>query len=137
MARQRHGGPHVRADIVSGPRFSCLIPAWNEGPRIGGVLKAVANHPRLAQVIVIDDGSTDDTGAVARSFGVTVLRTPGNLGKTGALLAGLAQADGSHLVLIDADLTGLTAADIDALIEPVAQGRALASLSLRGNAPRT
>lgn len=121
---------------MTGPRFTCLIPAWNEGPRIGAVLAAVARHPRLDQVIVIDDGSTDDTAAVARSFGVTVLRTPGNLGKTQALLAGLAQASGSHLVLIDADLTGLTAADLDALILPVIEGRALASLSLRGNAPR-
>lgn len=122
---------------MTGPRFTCLIPAWNEGPRIGAVLAAVARHPRLDQVIVIDDGSTDDTAEVARGFGVTVLRTPGNFGKTQALLAGLAQASSSHLVLIDADLTGLTAADIDALIQPVIEGRALASLSLRGNAPRT
>ncbi|MBL4927763.1 glycosyltransferase family 2 protein [Fuscibacter oryzae] len=122
---------------MTGPRFSCLIPAWNEGPRIGAVLAAIDRHPRLDQVIVIDDGSTDDTAEIARAHGVTVLQTPGNLGKTQALLAGLAQASGSHLVLIDADLTGLTAADIDALIAPVATGRAFASLSLRGNAPRT
>lgn len=122
---------------MTGARFTCLIPAWNEGPRIGAVLAAVAHHPHLDQIIVIDDGSTDDTGAIARSFGVTVLRTPGNLGKTRALLAGLGHASGSHLVLIDADLKGLTAADIDALILPVSEGRALASLSLRGNAPRT
>lgn len=122
---------------VAAPRFTCLIPAWNEAPRIGAVLSVVAHHPRLDQVIVIDDGSTDNTAEVARAHGVTVLRTPGNLGKTQALLAGLAQASGSHLVLIDADLTGLTGADIDALIAPVAQGRALATLSLRGNAPRT
>lgn len=116
--------------------FTCLIPAWNEAPRLPAVLRAVAGHPALAEVIVIDDGSTDGTADVARAAGVTVLQTPGNLGKTQALMAGIAQAKGSHLVLIDADLIGLTAGDISALIAPVARMDAPCSLSLRGNAPR-
>lgn len=120
---------------MTAPRFSCLIPAWNEAPRIGAVLRAVAGHPLLSEVIVIDDGSTDATAGIAREAGATVLRLPGNTGKTGALARGIAAATGSHLVLIDADLLGLRAFDITQLVAPVARGQATAALSLRGNAP--
>jgi glycosyltransferase involved in cell wall biosynthesis len=64
-----------------------------------------------------------------------VLATPGNLGKTRALALGLAQVATEHVLLLDADLQGLTAADVSALLAPVLSGRAAASLSLRGNAP--
>ena len=62
-------------------RFTCLIPAYNEADRIGGVLAAIAAHPNLHHVIVIDDGSTDLTAQVARSFGVMVLTTSAILAK--------------------------------------------------------
>lgn len=118
-------------------RLTCLIPAWNEAARIGGVLDAVAGHPALERVLVIDDGSTDGTGDVARARGAEVLRTPGNLGKTRALALGLGTVAGGHVMLLDADLTGLSAGAVSRLAAPVIAGRAAASLSLRGNAPRT
>lgn len=117
--------------------FTCLIPAYNEAARIGAVLDAAIGHPLLAEVIVIDDGSDDGTGAAAAARGARVIRTPGNLGKTRALAAGFAAAETSHVALIDADLAGLTPAAIAALIEPVRTGAADATISLRGNAPRT
>jgi glycosyltransferase involved in cell wall biosynthesis len=117
--------------------LTCLIPAYNEAPRIAGVLAAVAGHPALQAVLVVDDGSTDGTGDVAQGFGVAVMRTAGNLGKTAALAQALRQVDTTHVLLLDADLIGLTAADVTALIAPVLAGHAQASLSLRGNAPRT
>ena len=117
--------------------FTCLIPAYNEAARIGAVLDVVVGHALLDAVIVIDDGSTDDTHAIAQSKGAQVIRTPGNLGKTKALALGLQTVQTSHIVLIDADLTGLTAAALSALIDPVLQGNASATISLRGNAPRT
>lgn len=115
--------------------ITCLIPAWNEAARIAAVLAAVTGHPLLARVLVIDDGSTDDTGAIALACGAEVLRTPGNLGKTAALALGLAEVQTPHVLLLDADLTGLDAAAVTALIAPVLAGQAFASLSLRGNAP--
>ena len=117
--------------------LTCLIPAYNEAPRIAAVLAAVAGHPAVQAVLVVDDGSTDGTGDVARGCGARVLRTAGNLGKTAALAQALAQVDTTHVLLLDADLIGLTAADVTALIAPVLAGHAQASLSLRGNAPRT
>lgn len=113
-----------------------LIPAYNEAARIGGVLAAVAGHPMVDEILVVDDCSSDGTAEVAASFpGVTVLRQPQNGGKTKALSVGLHTARGDLVALIDADLTGLTAQDLTRLIQPVAEGRAQMSISLRGNAP--
>jgi glycosyltransferase involved in cell wall biosynthesis len=120
---------------MTSPTFTCLIPAYNEAARIGPVLDVVLALPLLSAVIVIDDGSTDETQAIARAKGAQVLRTPGNLGKTRALALGFKQVTTSHVVLIDADLTGLTAAALTALLTPVLSGAASATISLRGNAP--
>lgn len=117
------------------PRFTCLIPAFNEAARLSGVLKAVVGHPLFDRVLVIDDGSTDGTGDMALRHGAELLRAPQNRGKTAALRLGLETVRTSHVVLIDADLLGLTPETIAALVAPVAEGRAYASLSLRGNSP--
>jgi glycosyltransferase involved in cell wall biosynthesis len=62
-----------------------LIPAWNEVPRIGPVVEAA--RARLP-VLVVDDGSHDDTVAVAEAAGATVVRHPRNQGKGVALMTG-------------------------------------------------
>lgn len=115
--------------------LSCIIPAHNEARRIGSVLDAVVGHPLLDEIIVVDDYSTDETAQVAQRSGVTVLRLPENQGKSGAVAAGFARATGSHVLMLDADLVGLTADDITALIEPVRQHPAGVTISLRRNSP--
>jgi hypothetical protein len=83
-----------------------IIPALNEGPRIGDVLDGVRREAPDAEVVVIDDGSTDDTAAVARAAGVRVISQTRNTGYGQALQAGfrLAQAEGAEVVvLLDAD----------------------------------
>lgn len=120
---------------MTGPSFTCLIPAFNEAERLPGVLAAVVGHPRFDRVLVVDDGSSDRTGDVAFEHGAELLRAPTNGGKTRALRLGLTTIRTSHVVLIDADLLGLTPAVIDQLIAPVVVGKAYASVSLRGNAP--
>lgn len=117
------------------PTVSCLIPAWNEAARIGGVLAATSGHPLLTETLVIDDGSTDGTDRVARSLGAAVLRQPVNAGKSAAVARGLAAARGEIVLFLDADLQGLTPDHITALLTPLFTGRAEASLSLRRNAP--
>lgn len=117
-------------------RISCIVPAFNEGGRIGAVLQAVAAHPLIDEILVIDDASDDDTAEVAaRTPGVTLIRQPANGGKTRALAAGFAAMRGDHVLMLDADLIGLTARDVTALIAPVRSGRADMTISLRGNAP--
>lgn len=124
-------------DLAPAGGVTCLIAAYNEASRIGAVLQAAAGHPMLREVIVVDDGSRDATADVAGQMpGVTVIRLPQNRGKTWALSVGIEAATAPHLLLLDADLLGLTPADLTALMAPVAEGRADVSLSLRGNAPR-
>ncbi|MEC5319838.1 glycosyltransferase family 2 protein [Brenneria populi subsp. brevivirga] len=117
------------------PTFSCIIPAYNEARRIGAVLDAVSGHPLLDEIIVVDDRSSDDTADVAQRDGVTVIRLARNRGKSWAVAEGIAAASGSHLLLLDADLIGLTADDVAALISPVKLHQADAALSLRRNSP--
>ena len=116
---------------------SCIVPAYNEGPRIAAVLTTLVAHPMIDEVIVVDDGSADDTATVAKAIaGVRLLRQSANGGKTRAVAAGIAAASHDHLLLIDADLLGLCADDLTRLIQPVLQGRADLAISLRRNAPR-
>jgi len=118
------------------PRVTCIVPAYNEQERIGAVVSVVAAHPSIAEVIVVDDGSTDETARVAQSINdVVVLRLGRNSGKTHAVRIGLARATGEYILLVDADLMGLKSKDLTALVEPVLRGDADISISLRRNAP--
>ncbi|MDP2081346.1 MAG: glycosyltransferase family 2 protein [Pseudotabrizicola sp.] len=117
------------------PTFTCLIPAHNEADRIAGVVAVALDHPMIGPVIVVDDGSQDDTATVAQATGAVVLRLWPNRGKSAALAEALARVKTSHVVLLDADLIGLSPLDLSRLLAPVAERRADVSLSLRGNAP--
>lgn len=114
---------------------SCIIPAHNEAARIGRVLDAVVGHTAVAEVIVIDDASTDGTAEVAGRKGVRLIRCTANGGKAAAVFRGARAAKGSHILMLDADLMGLQSRDITRLIGPVLRGDADATISLRGNSP--
>lgn len=117
-------------------RLTCIIPAYNEADRIGAVLSAVLGHPLIDEVLVIDDGSADATSAVVLGFpGARLITLPQNGGKTAALARGFAETQSEIILLIDADLSGLSPAHLTALISPVKSGRAHVSISLRGNSP--
>jgi hypothetical protein len=114
--------------------LSCVLCAYNEEGRIGEVLRVVADHPLIGQVIVVDDGSQDGTAAQARGFPtVELLRNWQNRGKSWSLARGIAAARLTHVMLLDADLAGLRASDIDALARPVLSGAADVTLSMRGD----
>ena len=80
-----------------------LIPAWNEGTRIGPILERTQVY---LPVLVVDDGSRDDTAAVAEATGATVVRHPENRGKGVALMTGFAWAlerEYGAVLTLDAD----------------------------------
>lgn len=89
------------------PRISVIIPALNEGVVIGTVVRQIrtvvgkldAGH----EVIVVDDGSTDDTAEQARQAGAEVIRHPYNLGNGASVKTGIRRARGKILVTIDGD----------------------------------
>ena len=81
-----------------------LIPAYQEGPRIGAVVKTARAH---LPVVVIDDGSSDDTAARAEAAGATVVHQLPNAGKGAALRAGFRYAlDGGYAAAVTLDADG-------------------------------
>ncbi|TML64236.1 MAG: glycosyltransferase [Actinobacteria bacterium] len=101
-----------------------VVPARNREDTVGSTASALLSLAVVDRVVVVDDGSRDDTTGVARQAGADVLRLPANVGKGGAVAAGvLAAPDADVYLLIDADV-GPTAAAAGALVEPVVAGDA-------------
>lgn len=98
-----------------------LIPAYNEASSIATVIVTAA-AAKLGPVLVVDDGSLDGTSGVAGRAGAEVLRLPRNTGKGGAVFAGASHLAADVVILIDADLTGLTPEHLSALALPVMRG---------------
>ncbi len=96
------------------PTYSIVIPAYNEGRRLGAtlekVLAYVASRKWAAEVIVVNDGSRDDTAAIARGFAeknpaLRLIENPGNRGKGYSVRNGMLNAQGEILLFSDADLS--------------------------------
>jgi len=106
---------------MSDIRLSIVIPAKDEAASLPGLLRELKQRHPDAELVVVDDGSSDDTGAVARGCGATVVRNPYSLGNGAAVKAGVRAAKGSLVVCMDAD--GQHApADVARLLELQAQG---------------
>lgn len=88
---------------MSSDKVSIIIPAYNEAQSIGDIIhKIMTLHPDF-EVIVINDGSTDYTGTVAKDAGAIVFSHPFNLGNGAAIKSGIRIASGDILVFMDGD----------------------------------
>lgn len=104
--------------------LSVIIPAYNEASRIQNVLKVVTACDFVDEIIVVDDGSTDGTAAMAsKCQRAHVLRLPINGGKGAAVAAGVRFARGEVCLLLDADLSGLTEPHVRSLMAPLFAGQ--------------
>ncbi len=107
-------------------RVSFIVPAYNEAATIGQVLERVSALELTKQIVVVDDGSTDETGAILQEWerrdGVVVVRQA-NRGKGAAIRAALAHLQGEITVIQDADME-YDPIDVPALIEPILRGAA-------------
>jgi glycosyltransferase involved in cell wall biosynthesis len=110
-----------------------VVPAFNEEPSIGGVVRALLEQPLRLEVVVVDDASTDDTARVAREAGAVVLRLSTNLGIGGAVQTGFRYAlsrGADATVQVDGD--GQHPADaVEALVRPVLDGSADVAIGSR------
>jgi glycosyltransferase involved in cell wall biosynthesis len=82
---------------------SVVIPAYNEASVIEGVVRALAEAGPWREIIVVDDGSQDDTGVRAAAAGATVVRHPYNKGNGAAVKSGIRRASGEFLMIVDGD----------------------------------
>ncbi|MGH9503918.1 MAG: dolichyl-phosphate beta-glucosyltransferase [Terriglobales bacterium] len=96
------------------PEYSIVIPAYNESARVGATLETVlayvAERSWDAEVIVVDDGSSDDTAEIVRAHAVKnpqlrLLQNPGNRGKGHSVRHGMMEAQGAIMLFSDADLS--------------------------------
>jgi glycosyltransferase involved in cell wall biosynthesis len=106
-------------------RVSFIVPAHNEAATVAETLDRVATLPLESQIVVVDDGSTDDTARIAERFaggceGALVIRKE-NGGKGSAIRAAIPYLDGDITVIQDADLE-YDPADVPGLIEPIERG---------------
>ncbi len=101
---------------------SAIVPAHNEASRIERVLPVLLTYPGFSEVVVVDDGSSDGTGAIAKNLGASVVRIEKSVGKGAAMDAGVRSAQGEVLFFCDADIIGLTHDIIQETVEPVVRG---------------
>lgn len=133
--------PHIQSEHIpnsaaqkSGIRTAAIVPAYNEAGRIVGVLQAIAAAKLVDEIIVVTDGCSDTTAAEA--FGVAarieqqiaktgegvamrVFELKNNIGKGGAMTYGALRTEAEVLLFLDADLIGLRAEQVDAMLEPM------------------
>lgn len=115
------------------PTITIIIPVFNEFRTVGSVVEIACSWDKSAEVIVVDDGSTDDTGNVLAGLAHDTLRlisyTP-NRGKGYAVAQGITKATGEILLFLDADATGLTHRALDALVTPLVENSADMTMGL-------
>lgn len=99
-----------------------IVPAYNEGIRIGHVLDVLKKVPLVDRVVVVDDGSDDNTSETAEKYGVEVIRLEINRGKASAMDEGVRKTSEPIILFLDADLQNLSVKHVNDLIQPVLNG---------------
>ncbi len=102
-------------------QVTAILPAFNEEERVANTVRTALRY--ADEVIVIDDGSSDNTASTADAAGATVIRQPQNMGYIAAIKRGFATATGDIVVVLDAD-GEFGAEAIPTLVAPILAGRA-------------
>lgn len=114
------------------PTIDVVVPARNEAVTVADVVGACLGCRFANEVIVVDDGSEDDTATVAAAAGARVVRGPGAHGGPGskahAMEAGVAVSGADAFLFVDADCIGLMPSHLDAICRPFVEGQAAMSV---------
>jgi glycosyltransferase involved in cell wall biosynthesis len=122
--------PDVPAE-PSRPRVAAIVPAYNEQETLADVLSALKATAAIDELLVVSDGSTDETVAIARALQVRAIHLRRNAGKAMAMAIGVAHTEAPVLVFVDGDILNLSAYLLDRLIEPVIAGRSDMNIGVR------
>jgi glycosyltransferase involved in cell wall biosynthesis len=89
--------------VAAPSSVSIIVPAYNEAHAISGLVTALRAAAAWHEIIVVDDGSKDDTATHAATAGATVVRHPYNKGNGAAVKTGIRAASGEFILIVDGD----------------------------------
>ncbi len=112
-------------------KVSAVVPAYNEAKRIGPILEVLCSCLALAEIIVVDDGSTDNTEAIVKKFSVRYIKLQKNGGKGAAMDRGVQEAKHDIIFFCDADIKGLKSSMIEEIVRPVQEGKVEMFVAMR------
>ncbi len=117
---------------------AAIVPAYNEGERIEGVLKVLLASDVLDEIVVIDDGSKDNTAKIVRELAkknkkIKFIRNKKNLGKSGSMERGVKATNAEVIFFCDADLIDFSPGIVEGIVTPVQQGLTDMFIGLRKN----
>jgi glycosyltransferase involved in cell wall biosynthesis len=112
--------------VTDADRVVAIVPAYNEAGAIGDVVDSIRASSPAYDVVVIDDGSHDDTAAIARAHGAAVVSLPYNIGIGGAVQTGFKYAlERGYLTAVRLDGDGQhDPGELEKLLGPIARGEA-------------
>jgi glycosyltransferase involved in cell wall biosynthesis len=117
-------------------QISVILPAYNEAEVVSRVIHniqaALQQQPRMVEIIVIDDGSSDQTAELAEAAGARVIQHPYNIGNGAAIKTGIRNAKGEVIVMLDADGQH-SPEDILRLVEPIGKYDMVVGARTRGS----
>ena len=114
---------------------TAIVAAYNEENTIADVLRALTNSPLIDEVIVVSDGSTDDTVRISRRFDVRTIALRENRGKGYAMRIGVDYASHDTLFFVDGDMLNVTERTIESLVLPVLRDECDMNIGVRHRGP--
>jgi glycosyltransferase involved in cell wall biosynthesis len=117
--------------LPSQPRVAAIVPAYNEEETLAEVLSVLKATPRIHEILVVSDGSTDGTVEIARAAKLRAIHLRENHGKGTAMAVGVAHTDADILLFVDGDILNLTGSLLERLLEPVLAGTSDMNVGVR------
>lgn len=108
--------------LIIKEKISAIVPAYNESKNIGRVLKCLQDCDFIDEIIVVDDGSKDQTPGIAQKSGdrrIKIIKHKENQGKGAAMATGISASKNNLLLFLDSDLVGLKKEHVLKILSPI------------------